>query len=641
MATSLGAYAGKVLRVDLTTREVTEYPWTDDDRRLYLGGKVMAAKILYDVLEEGCDPLGPENVLVLATGPLNGTGAPSTARFDVSALSPLTGTLGTSNSGGSFGTYLKKTGVDALVLTGRASEPVWLEIAEDGVRFHDAGGTWGMRTAAAQTALREAVGGKCGTIVAGPAGENLVPYAALVSDERVAGRTGMGAVFGSKNLKGIAAHGERKAVPSSPDAFKAHVKKWITSLKEHPIAGDRLPRYGTAGFLGTMNELGILGTRNFQTGSFEGAASLTGETLAKTRLVSQTGCLSCPIRCGRVVELDGERVKGPELETLVLLGSNLGVSDLDRIIEWNRELDELGLDTMTTGVTLSLAMELADRGKWDAGVRFGKAEGLFELFSDIAYKRGVGATLATGSRAIARRYAALDIAMQAKGLEFAAYEPRNAIGHGLGYAVSNRGACHLNGGYGVALEGLALKMDGRSQRGKHALVAMFQDLMEAVSAAGGCLFTTLGVLPGPLVRRADGPLGKIVNAVLASSAGVLRALRALPPGLLGIPMPLVPHIKAIELATGMKLGFGGFWAAGERGYTLERLIGMRFGITAADDVLPTRLTTEPIDARDPESVVPLAPMKRRYYAHRGWDTDGHPTARVLRRLKLPARVRLQ
>lgn len=634
MATSLGAYAGKVLLIDLSSREVSEYPWTDADRRKYIGGKVMAARILYDLLKVGTDALGPENVLVLATGPLNGTGAPSTARFDVSALSPLTGTLGTSNSGGSFGTYLKKAGVDALVLTGRATEPIWLEIAEEDVRFHDASGVWGMRTSAAQSALREAVGGKCGTIVAGPAGENLVPYAALVSDERVAGRTGMGAVFGSKNLKGVAAHGEWRAEPASPDAFKVHVKKWTASLKAHPIAGDRLPKYGTAGYLMRMNDLGILATRNYTEGSFEGASALSGETLAAERLVSQTGCLSCPIRCGRVVELDGARVKGPELETLVLLGSNLGVSDLGRIIEWNRELDELGLDTMTTGVTLSLAMELADRGVWDAGVRFGNVDGIFELFSDIANKRGAGATLATGSRAIARRYGALDIAMQAKGLELAAYEPRNAVGHGLGYAVSNRGACHLNGGYGVALEGLALSMSGRSQRGKHALVAMFQDLMEAVSAAGGCLFTTLGVLPGALITHADGPLGKVVNGVLASSGGALRALRALPPGALGIPMPLVPHIRAIELATGMKLGFGGFWAAGERGYTLERLIGMRFGITAADDTLPTRLTTEPIDVRDPASVVPLAPMKRRYYAHRGWDEDGRPKAALLGRLGL-------
>jgi aldehyde:ferredoxin oxidoreductase len=225
--------------------------------------------------------------------------------------------------------------------------------------------------------------------------------------------------------------------------------------------------------------------------------------------------------------------------------------------------------------------------------------------------------------------------MSVKGLEIAAYEPRRVIGHGLGYATSNRGGCHLNGGYMVALEGLALRMDGRSRGSKPALAAMLQDLMEAVSSAGGCLFTTLGVFPGALIRGAAGPVGKVTAGVLAISGPILGALRGVSPAL-GIPMPLVPHIRALELVTGERLGFGRFWAVGERSYVMERMLGGRFGMTAADDTLPRRMLEEPIDPAEPGGVVPLASLKRRYYMDRGWTGDGVPSARVLHRLGLSA-----
>jgi aldehyde:ferredoxin oxidoreductase len=623
---------GRVLAVDLATGETRDYPWTDEDRRTWLGGKTMAAKILADLLPADADPLGPKNVLVISTGPLTGTGAPSSARFNVSALSPLTRLVASSNCGGPFGTYLKKAGYDALVLTGRAAAPVWLEVAETGVTLHDAGGVWGLTTSAAQDALHAAVGERCATLVAGPAGENLVPYACLLSDERAAGRTGMGAVFGSKNLKGIAAWGSRKVPIAEPERYHAHIKKWTVSLKSHPIAGGSLPRLGTAGFLKPMQELGIVATRNFKRGHFDAAAAIGGEALEAGRLVGTAGCLSCPIRCGRVVELDGRRIKGPELETLVLLGANLENPDLDRIIEWNRLLDELGLDTMSTGVTLSYAMEAAERGLWDNGLAFGRTDGLAALFEDVAYRRGLGAELAEGSRALAARYGGTEFAMNVKGLELAAYEPRRAVGQGLGYAVSNRGGCHLNAGYAVALEGLALRMDGRSPGSKAALTVFFQDLMEVVSSAGSCLFTTLGVLPGPLVATPERGVGAFVARVFSYAGGVMHLLRVLPRSMLRIPMPLIPHLKAIELVTGERYGFGGFWTLGERGYNLERMLGVRLGVDSAADRLPRRSTDEPVDAADASSVVPLGRLKRDYYQQRGWDERGVPTPALLRRL---------
>jgi aldehyde:ferredoxin oxidoreductase len=632
-----GGYAGAVLRVDLTTRTITEYPWSDEDRRFALGGKTMAARILYDLLEPGCDPLGPDNVVVVSTGPLTGTGAPSSSRFNVSALSPLTMLPGSSNCGGSFGLHLKRAGVDALVIVGSANAPVWLEVAESGVTFHDAAPLRHATTSATQASLREDVDARCGTLVIGPAGEHLVRFAGLFSDERAAGRGGFGAVFGAKNLKGIAAHGERKVEIAEPEAFTRHVRAWSATLKAHPMTGELLPAYGTGGFLPEMQRLGIVGTSNFRRGRFEGAGSISGQALASERLKKTTGCPSCPIRCSRVVEVDGREVKGPELETLVLMGANLEIDDLDTICELNVLLDDLGLDTMSTGVTLSLAMELAERGQADWPLRFGSSAELAGTLEDIAFRRGIGDILAEGAKRVGERFGGTSFSMHVKGLEFAAYEPRGAIGHGLGYATSNRGGCHLNGGYVVVLEGLGLKMSGSSRAGKPGLAAMFQDLMEAVSASGSCLFTTYAVLPGALLRRADGPLGRVTAAVLGASSGVLRLLRVLPRGLLGIPLPLIPHMRALELVTGERMRFGRFWTVGERGWALERALAVRFGVSAASDTLPERSLKEPLHPDEPRSVVPLDAMKPSYYRHRGWDVDGRPSDALLRRLGIPAR----
>src|SRR6056297_3285185 len=395
MATRYKGYMGKVLEIDLTSGNIGEYPVTDTDRELFLGGRFLSTKILWDELEAGVDPLSPENPLIVMTSPLTGTGAPSTSRYDISAKSPLTGAIGHSNSGGNFGIHLKKAGYDGIVVRGRSEKPVYLEIDNEQVSIRDGAEIWGMDTQKSQEAM-----GKGGTMAIGPAGENLVKFASVVSQERSHGRTGMGAVMGSKNLKGMVARGNRKVPIEKPDEFKQVIKKWIKMLKDHPATGDFAPRYGTAGFLTSLSMRNALPTKNFTSGSYQDAYSIGGERLADDFLVKNYGCVSCPIRCGRVVNIDGREVKGPEYEILCLLGSNMMINDMDAIIRWNYKLDLLGMDAITVGTLMGFAAELNEKGIWDCGVEFGKSDNIDSILDDIACKRGVGKELAEGVKTL-------------------------------------------------------------------------------------------------------------------------------------------------------------------------------------------------------------------------------------------------
>ena len=645
--TRFKGYMGRMLQIDLSARQVSEYPVTDEQRERYLGGKVLAARILADLITGPIDPFGPENVVVITTGPLTGTGAPMATRFNVSTISPLTGLLASSNCGGSFGLHLKKAGYDGLVITGRAEAPVWLEITEDGVRFHDASHLWGMTTGETQAALPP----RAGKLVIGPAGENRVRFAGLASDDRMAARAGGGAVFGSKNLKALVAYG-RKTVPvARPERVKALYKEWAQALRSHPITGNQLPRLGTAGLLAGMQAHRMLATRNFSRGRFDQFDAVSGETLAEEHLIRNGGCAGCPVHCGREVLLPeeppnaaetaaaaagdgrkGRRVKGPELETLVLLGPNLENADLSAIIRWNYLLDELGMDSISTGGTIAFAMELNEKGLWENGLRFGEVENLPQLFDDIAHRRGIGDLLAEGSRRLAQRFGGMSFAMQVKGLELPAYEPRGAVGQGLGYAVANRGGCHLNAGYLAVLEGLGLEMDPHTPRGKAALTILMQDLMEGISAAGNCLFSSYDVFPAPLLHRPNGWLTRTVNRLLPWLGPAVALIHRLP--WLPMHLPGLPVTRALEAVTGMKMDLGRLKGIGERGYNLERLVNVRLGVTAADDDLPERLKAVEQVPGDPRTRVPLEVMKRQYYRLRGWTPDGVPTPRLLRRLGL-------
>ena len=634
MSSKYAGYMGKVMMVDLTNETVAEYPWSDEERELYLGGKIMAARILCDHLTGKETAFSEENWIVISTGPLSGTGAPSTARFNISALSPQTGILASSNCGGSFGLYLKRAGYDALILKGKCQNRKWLEIVDDQFIFHDADDLWGTKTGQCQQMLAGKVSTKkFGKLCIGPAGENQVLYAGIISDERASGRTGLGAVMGWKNLKAITASGTHTVEVYDKEKTKAWIKKWFEYLQKHPLTGSQLPKLGTAGLVSSMQACGLLSTKNYSAGQFDDFEMVSGERLAEEFNITNKGCQTCPIRCARTVEVHGKQVKGPELETLGLLGGNICNNDLQKILEWNYELDELGMDTISTANTIAWAMEAGEKGLWDNGLKFGSVEELSNLFQDIAFRRGIGDELAEGSKRLSQKYGGKEFAMHSKGLELAAYEPRKAVGQGLGYAVANRGGCHLNAGYLVILEGLGLHVDTQTPKAKADFTMMFQDLMETISASGQCLFTSYAFFPGFLLTNPNGFITKTVNAVATHIGWAVRFMNKCPRVLM-LHLPVFHHTKMIKYALGMKMDLGRYLEIGERGYTMERYINTKFGITEANDKLPKRLTDVPQDPKDPTTKVPLEKMKKIYYAARGWDKNGIPTEATLNRLKI-------
>lgn len=639
MQSKYGGYMGRVLQINLSTGDVTDYPWTDKDRELYIGGKTMAAKILYDTLTGRENAYSEENPLIISTGPLTGTGAPSSSRFNISSLSPQTGFISSSNCGGTFGYHLKRAGIDALIITGRREERTWIEIDNGSVTFHNADDLWGTRVTECQRLLAEKMSSKrgCdikfGKLCIGPAGENLVRYSAVISDERAAGRTGMGAVLGWKNVKAIAVCGNHDIPVHDPSATKKWCQKWFRYLRNHPLTGNQLPRMGTAGLVSSMQMRGLLATKNYTEGRFEYFHKVNGETLAEEYNIVNKGCLSCPIKCARTVTVEGEDVKGPELETLGLLGGGILNKDLYHILKWNKELDDLGLDTISASNTLAYAMEANERGLWNNGLKFGDIEGISKIWDDIAYRRGIGNELAEGSKRLSEKYGGKEFAMQSKGLELAAYEPRRAVGQGLGYAVSNRGGCHLNGGYLVILEGLGLNIDAQTPHAKADFTMMFQDLMEMISATGQCLFTSYAFFPGFLITRPNGAIATAANKLLPHLGWAIRLMNKFP-RVLAFHLPVFHHTKMMQKAVGMPMTFGKYLQTGERGFNLERAVNVRFGVSAAKDSLPKRLTDVPQDPNDSRTRVPLEQMKKIYYQARGWDKSGIPTCRTLKKLKI-------
>jgi aldehyde:ferredoxin oxidoreductase len=621
-------YAGRVLEVDLGSRSFAFKPLDEEIARLYLGGKGYGTRLLYDMTEPGIDPLGPENPLIFATGPLNGSMAPQSNRFAVVCKSPLTGAIGNATCGGSFAYGMKRAGIDILVVLNCSEKPVRLEIDGDGdqVAFIDAEELWGKGTYQTQ----EALGKKKSHAVIGPAGENGVLYASIVSDERVAGRSGVGAVMGSKRLKAISVAGSRKLEMDDPEKFKSYTKTVRDLFKEHPVLGEILRRYGTANIVNTANARNIIPTHNFKFGTFKDAVTLSGEYMEDHGLVGvKSSCLHCPVTCGRELELaELGRIKGPEYETLALMGSNLDIGDLKRVAEWNYHADDQGMDTISLGATLSFAMELQERGMLSAGIQFGDPSGVTEMIKDIGQRRGLGNDLADGVKRMSEKYGGTEFAMHVKGLELSGYDARGSFAQGVEYATTNRGGCHIQGG-SMYMESIGpLTINPQNLKLKAEIPIIQQNLFCAINSMVLCAFTTYGMIPKAVHNMSPNSVTyRAIVGAFENSGPLFRKIM----GLKGRPMMWFE--KWLTYITGETFSGGHLQEIGARIFNLERMYNLREGFTAKDDTLPHRFLHESTFAQM-QSGHPLDRLLPRYYQNRGWDSEGVPTKRTLDRLQV-------
>ncbi len=620
--------------IDLSTHLVERYPISETLYKSYIGGKTLGARLLYDLTPAGVDPLGKDAVVIINTSPANGTGAPCSSRFNMTFKNVLTGGIASSNCGGQFGVMMKRAGYDGIILKGQSESPCVINVVDNQITISDAGELWGKDAEETQLAFPKIYG----KLVIGPAGEHLVRYAAAVSGERVAGRCGAGAVLGAKKIKALVAYGTQRPEIYNREKFDKYVRKWVKFLRSHPMTGEALPNYGSAGLVSKANASNALPTHNFKYGHSKDAHTVSGETLADKYLLRNSSCISCPIRCERRVQVDGKDVKGPEYETCGFFGPNIDAVSMENMLKLNYLCDILGMDTISLASTLAFAMELKENGVADFGIEFGNSDNLFEVVEKIARREGIYSELANGSKWLSEQYGGKEYAMHSKGLEMASYEPRRSVGMGLGYATSNRGGCHLNGGYLALLESVGvLSMDALSTSAKPAFTAFFQNALEAISASGFCLFSAQSFVPAILFKL--GPHHPVTRTIgkIATHLGLgVRALLWMMPILRFNSVFLFPHAEALRLITGLPFYTGSFVKLGERGYNMERLYNYREGLSKADDSLPDRLTKTPQDPNNPKTVVRLDKMLPVYYHIRGWDENGAPRPRTLRRLGVRA-----
>lgn len=589
----MNGWTGKILDVNLTTGAVVTKPLDEKMARLYIGGRGLGARLLWDEVGPEVDPLSPENVLIIANGPLTATGYQTSNRFSVTTKSPLTGTVLDANSGGFWGMQFKKAGYDAMIIRGRAPHPVWIEIKNDEVTIHDAADLWGLRVREVTARLGQN-DNRRNVLTIGPAGENLSRIAAIMNDgQRSAARGGPGAVMGSKNLKAVVVEGKTRPDILDDERFKFLLYETRKLLRASPLTSQALPEFGTAVVMNLVNAVGALPTRNAQQSQFEGAEAISGETLTEKYLVKNASCWACPIGCTRISKTDKVEGEGPEFETTWAFGAACGVDDLAAIIEANALCNDLGFDTISAGSTIACAMELSEKGCIDSDLRFGQAERFPQLLEDMAYRRDLGADMAEGSLRLATKYGRPDLSMSVKGLEMPAYDPRGMQGQGLLYATSNRGACHMRGNMlGLEVLGLPKMIDRFQTQGKSSYVTLHQNSAAAIDSLVICKFTNMGV--------AEEYFARTLTAI-----------------------------------TGVNFATGDLIRVGERVYNLERLYNNREGFTRADDTLPPRLLSEPV-AEGPSQgwVNKLDPMLTEYYRTRGWDQNGVPTRGKLAELEL-------
>ena len=613
-------WARKILRINLTAGTVKSEPLNMDWAQKYLGQRGLATKYLLEEIDPKVDPLSEGNKLIFATGPLTGTAASTGGRYSVVTKGPLTNAIACSNSGGYFGAELKFAGWDMVILEGRSPKPVYISIIDGECKIQDASAIWGTSVWSTDAWLKKQHQDPMMHVAAiGLAGEKKVMYACIVNDlHRAAGRSGVGAVMGSKNVKAIAVRGTGGVKVKDGKAFMAATSAGKKVLQANAVTGQGLPAYGTQVLMNVINEAGALPTRNHREVQFEGAHDISAEAMATPRksdglknLLTNQACFGCTIACGRISKIDENHFSiknkpeywkasgGLEYEAAWALGSNTGVNDLEALTYVNFICNEQGYDPITFGATVSAAMELYELGlitKEQTGgidLKFGSAEALVTCAELTGKGEGFGIELGLGSLRLCTKHGRPDLSMSVKGQEFPAYDSRGIQGMGLTYATSNRGACHLRS-YTVSSEilGIPEKTDPLTTDGKAGLVKAFQDATAAVDSSGLCVFTTFAWTLNDIAPQID---------------------------------------SAIE----------GGWSperlleTGERIWNMERVFNNRAGFTHKDDTLPARLLTEAAKTGPAKGLVAgLGKMLPEYYQLRGWTAEGVPTNETLSRLAL-------
>lgn len=596
------SWTGTLLRVDLGTGSIKREPLNMAMANEYVGARGLGTKMYCDEVDPNIDPLDPKNKLIFITGPLTGTGAPSAGRYNVVTKSPLTGTIGAANSGGHFGPELKYAGYDGIIFEGKADKPVYLVINDDDVHLEDAGDLWGKDVHETTDLLNAQLGDQYRIATIAQTAERQCIISVIMNDKnRAAGRGGLGAVMGSKNLKAIAVRGTKGVKVARPDQFMQAVTEARDIAAGHPVTGEGLAAYGTQILVNIVNEVGGLPVNNGRDGaSFEKANDISGETLAEKYLMRDKGCFGCSIACGRIVKIaegkNKSRGEGPEYEAGWSFGADCGINDLEAVCHANFLCNQYSIDPITLGSTIACAMELAEMGaipEEDIGfpLHFGDADAVVKLTEMTCKGEGFGNIIGLGSYRMAEKYGHPELSMSVKKQEMPAYDGRAIQGIGLEYATSNRGGCHVRG-YMISPEvlGLPIKTDPLVTEGKAPLLKTFQDLTALCDSLGMCLFTTfsLGLPQLAALWRGDAGTDESDEDILLK---------------------------------------------GERIWNLEKMFNIAAGVEK--DTLPPRLLREALPSGPAKGKVnDLYTMLAEYYEVRGWNTEGIPSEGKLKELNL-------
>jgi aldehyde:ferredoxin oxidoreductase len=603
-------YHGKLLRIDLTNQSFEQEFISTEDLKLFWGGRGLGAAYLFRELSPKTDPLSPENPLIFSTGPFCSTGVPGSNRFLLHTKSPLTQGYLFSISGGNLGAVFKSTGYDAVIIRGKSKDPVYLSIDGDNISFKEASHLWGLNTENTQELIRSEVRDpKLAITCIGPAGENGVLYSCLINERRALGRGGAGAVMGSKNLKAIVFRGDTSTPIFDSVAYSHALKTAFKELRENPMTSKVIPTFGSVGTLALLKESGTLPANNWQTASGEEATSLLGDKLRGEFLVKDCACApGCPVHCSKLYLVRkgpyaGSMSEGPDYETVYSFGSCCGIYDYGVIIHADLMCDQLGLDTISAGVSIAFAMECAEKGiipsepEKGLNLRFGDGETVIKLLHRIAHRDGFGDVLAQGTMRMAEKFGkgAKAFAMHTKGMELGGYDPRGMKGMSLVYACGPRGGCHHAGGYPVYLE-LKGEVDRFAEVGKAALVAGTRNRRAAIcDSASLCAFVAVGLK--------DDTLASLFSSI-----------------------------------TGFPVEGKDLYTVGDRISCLERVINVREGIRREDDQLPERLTQEPIKTGPSQGqrIHDFEKMKDEFYQVCGWNLKtGIPTRERIEKLGIP------